>query len=66
MGGIPPLTSLPYTARRTTAMTPKFRTRDLNVRDSKRKDKATTLARREIRTQKYESNPAVNRIAASA
>ncbi|ATI18772.1 hypothetical protein SEA_DAUDAU_71 [Streptomyces phage Daudau] len=47
-------------------MTPKFRIHDANVRDSKRKDKATTLARREIRHQKYESNPAVIRIAASA
>lgn len=47
-------------------MAPKFRSRDVNVRDSRRKDKATTLARREIRHQKYEGNPAVVRIAASA
>jgi hypothetical protein len=46
-------------------MTPKFRLNDTNVRDSKRKDKATTLARREIRHQKYEGNPAVVRIAAN-
>ncbi|MGW1040017.1 hypothetical protein [Streptomyces sp. NPDC002547] len=36
-------------------MTPKFRTHDLNVRDSKRKDKATTLARKQIRANKYEA-----------
>ncbi|WJN62607.1 hypothetical protein [Streptomyces phage phiScoe1] len=47
-------------------MTPKFRIHDSNVRDSKRKDKATTLARREIRHQKYEGSPAVVRIAANA
>ncbi|ATI18934.1 hypothetical protein SEA_JANUS_71 [Streptomyces phage Janus] len=47
-------------------MTPKFRTHDLNVRDSKRKDKATTLARKQVRTNKYESDPAVVRIAANA
>ncbi|MEU0674494.1 hypothetical protein ABZ330_16665 [Streptomyces sp. NPDC006172] len=46
-------------------MTPKFRTLDTNVRDSKRKDKATTLARREIRAQKYET-PAVVRLASAA
>jgi hypothetical protein len=37
-------------------VTPKFRTRDLNVRDSKRKDKARTLARREVRRNKYEAD----------
>ncbi|ATI19011.1 hypothetical protein KGG85_gp71 [Streptomyces phage Tefunt] len=47
-------------------MTPKFRTHDLTVRDSKRKDKATTLARKHIRENKYEGNPAVVRIAATA
>ncbi|ATI18691.1 hypothetical protein SEA_AMETHYST_71 [Streptomyces phage Amethyst] len=46
-------------------MTPKFRTHDLNVRDSKRKDKANTLARKQIRENKYEGNPAVTRIAAA-
>ncbi|MEU9795039.1 hypothetical protein AB0E27_31350 [Streptomyces sparsogenes] len=46
-------------------MTPKFRVTDNNVRDSKRKGKATTLARREVRRQKYE-NPAVVRITAGA
>ncbi|ATI18855.1 hypothetical protein SEA_DIANE_71 [Streptomyces phage Diane] len=46
-------------------MTPKFRIHDTNVRDSKRKDKAETLARREVRRTKYESNPAVVRIAAA-
>lgn len=46
-------------------MTPKFRIQDTNVRDSKRKDKATTLARREVRRNKYE-NPAVVRITANA
>jgi hypothetical protein len=40
-------------------MTPKFRTHDLNVRDSKRKDKATTLARKQVRTVKYDAIPAV-------
>ncbi|QPB09896.1 hypothetical protein KGG73_gp62 [Streptomyces phage Sentinel] len=47
-------------------MTPKFRITDHNVRDSKRKDKATTLARKHVREQKYEGNPAVIRIAANA
>lgn len=47
-------------------MTPKFRINDLTVRDSKRKDKATTLARREVRRNKYEDSPAVTRIAAHA
>lgn len=46
-------------------MTPKFRDHDRTVRDSRRKDKATTLARREIRQQKYEA-PAVRRITANA
>ncbi|MFH8414381.1 hypothetical protein [Streptomyces collinus] len=46
-------------------MTPKFRIHDGQVRDSKRKDKSTTLARREIRRQKYD-NPAVIRITANA
>lgn len=47
-------------------MTPKFRDHDLNVRDSKRKDKATTLARREVRRNKYEDSPAVTSFAATA
>lgn len=47
-------------------MTPKFRIHDGQTRDSKRKDRATTLARREIRQQKYESNEAVVRISANA
>ncbi|MFF4054636.1 hypothetical protein ACFYZ0_02460 [Streptomyces sp. NPDC001708] len=47
-------------------MTPKFRIHDGQVRDSKRKDKSTTLSRREVRRVKYESNPAVVRITASA
>ncbi|MCY0933655.1 hypothetical protein [Streptomyces sp. H34-S4] len=42
-------------------MTPKFRTHDLNVRDSKRVDKATTQARKTVRQNKYEA-PAVVRI----
>ena len=46
-------------------MTPKFRIEDSNVRDSKRKDKATTLARRQIRANKYEA-PAVVRLASAA
>jgi hypothetical protein len=46
-------------------VTPKFRILDSNVRDSKRKDKATTLARREIRANKYEA-PAVVRLASAA
>ncbi|WP_406192429.1 hypothetical protein OH733_05275 [Streptomyces griseus] len=36
-------------------MTPKFRNRDLTIRDSKRKDRTTTLTRREVRRQKYET-----------
>ncbi|MET8111207.1 hypothetical protein [Streptomyces prasinus] len=47
-------------------MTPKFRIHDANVRDSKRKDRETTLARKHVRLNKYEGNPAVTRIAASA
>ncbi|MEV5330835.1 hypothetical protein KGG72_gp70 [Streptomyces phage Salutena] len=47
-------------------MTPKFRIHDGQVRDSKRKDKARTLAQKEIRRVKYESNPAVVRITANA
>ncbi|WP_329289520.1 hypothetical protein [Streptomyces pseudovenezuelae] len=47
-------------------MTPKFRIHDGQVRDSKRKDKATTQIRREVRRVKYESNPAVIRITANA
>lgn len=46
-------------------MTPKFRTLDSNVRNSRRKDKAETLARREVRRNKYEGNPAVVRISAN-
>ncbi|AXQ62396.1 hypothetical protein SEA_TINABELCHER_71 [Streptomyces phage TinaBelcher] len=46
-------------------MTPKFRDHDSNVRDSRRKDKATTLARREVRRNKYDT-PAVTRITAAA
>jgi hypothetical protein len=47
-------------------MTPKFRIHDGQVRDSKRKDKVTTLTRREVRRVKYEGNPAVVRITANA
>ncbi|MER6231763.1 hypothetical protein ABT169_21855 [Streptomyces sp. NPDC001616] len=47
-------------------MTPKFRINDRTVRDSKRKDRATTLARREQRHQKYEATEAVVRIASNA
>ncbi|MEU8835174.1 hypothetical protein CPT_Spernnie_068 [Streptomyces phage Spernnie] len=47
-------------------MTPKFRTHDLNVRDSKRKDKATTLARKHVRNNKYEGNETVVSIAINA
>jgi len=47
-------------------VTPKFRTHDLTIRDSKRKDRATTLARRELRQQKYEVSEAAVRIAANA
>lgn len=46
-------------------MTPKFRIEDVNVRDSKRKDKALTLARKHIRENKYEGSPAIVRITAS-
>jgi hypothetical protein len=51
---------------RRTAVTPKFRTHDLTVRDSKRTDKATTLARKAVRQNKYEANEAVVRITANA
>jgi hypothetical protein len=47
-------------------VTPKFRTHDLNVRDSKRTDKATTLARKHVRQNKYEASEAVVRIATHA
>jgi hypothetical protein len=47
-------------------VTPKFRTHDVNHRDSKRKDKATTLTRKHVRQNKYEGNEAVVRIAVSA
>lgn len=47
-------------------MTPKFRIQDSNVRDSKRKDKAITLARKQIRANKYEAHPAVVRLASAA
>lgn len=50
---------------RSTTVTPKFRTSDRIVRDSKRKDKAVTLARREVRRGKYEGTEAVVRIAAN-
>ncbi|MEU0344216.1 hypothetical protein ABZ092_36050 [Streptomyces bobili] len=43
-------------------MTPKFRVSDHNVRDSRRKDKTTTLHRREVRRQKYEASPAAVRV----
>ncbi|MCX5236215.1 hypothetical protein OG824_13490 [Streptomyces prunicolor] len=46
-------------------MTPKFRIIDANFRDSKRKDKATTLARKRIRTTKYEA-PATAGLASAA
>ncbi|WP_432006328.1 hypothetical protein [Streptomyces parvus] len=42
-----------------TNQTPKFRDRDLNVRSSKRKDRATTLTRREVRRQKYQGSALV-------
>lgn len=51
---------------RRTTVTPKFRTHDLNVRDSKRTDKATTLARKAVRDNKYAGNEAVIRITANA
>jgi hypothetical protein len=51
---------------RSTTVTPKFRIHDGQVRDSKRKDKATTLARRELRRQKYEPTAAVVRVNANA
>jgi hypothetical protein len=47
-------------------VTPKFRTHDLNVRDSKRKDKATTLARKHVRHNKYEGNETAATIAVNA
>ncbi|MFE9925181.1 hypothetical protein ACFYQA_27485 [Streptomyces sp. NPDC005774] len=47
-------------------MTPKFRIHDAHVRDSKRKDRETTLARKHVRHNKYEGTPAVARIAANA
>lgn len=47
-------------------MTPKFRILDSNVRDSKRKDKATTLARKHVRNNKYEGNETVVSIAINA
>ncbi|MFF3249709.1 hypothetical protein ACFYWP_01550 [Actinacidiphila glaucinigra] len=46
-------------------MTPKFRIHDDNVRDSKRKDKATTIARKYVRSNKYET-PAAVRVSANA
>jgi hypothetical protein len=46
-------------------VTPKFRIIDTNLRDSKRKDKTTTLARKQIRATKYEA-PAVIRLASAA
>lgn len=42
-------------------MTPKFRDLDATVRDSRRKDKTTTLHRREVRRQKYVEGLAVVR-----
>lgn len=60
----PALMSQAAHARRFT-VTPKFRIHDGQVRDSKRKDKATTLARKQIREQKYE-HPAVVRITTAA
>jgi len=59
------LTSQASTRPEVPPVTPKFRILDNNVRDSKRKDKATTLARREIRATKYEA-PAVVRLASAA
>jgi hypothetical protein len=47
-------------------VTPKFRTHDLNVRDSKRKDKATTLARKHVRHNKYEASETAATIAINA
>ncbi|MFJ3775248.1 hypothetical protein ACIPX0_26495 [Streptomyces sp. NPDC090075] len=47
-------------------MIQKFRIEDSNVRDSKRKDKATTLARRQIRANKYEAGPADVRLVQAA
>ncbi|WP_267965170.1 hypothetical protein [Streptomyces sp. NRRL F-5123] len=40
-------------------MTPKFRDHDRTVRDSKRKDRATTLERREVRRNKYDGSAVV-------
>ncbi|MFJ6183738.1 hypothetical protein [Streptomyces sp. NPDC092295] len=45
---------------------PKFRPNGTSVRDSKQKDKATTLARKQLRADKYESAPAVVRVTVSA
>jgi hypothetical protein len=47
-------------------VTPKFRTHDANVRDSKRTDKELTLARKAVRSNKYEASEAVVRITANA
>jgi citrate lyase beta subunit len=47
-------------------VTPKFRTHDAIVRDSKRIDKARTLARKVIRENKYEGTEAVVRINVNA
>ncbi|MEU5403737.1 hypothetical protein ABZ348_31130 [Streptomyces sp. NPDC005963] len=41
-------------------MTPKFRLRDMSARDSKRKDKATTLERKRVRGAKYEGDTSVS------
>lgn len=56
--GIPLLMSLPN-VNGERPVTPKFRTNDNVVRDSKRKDKATTLARRRVRLSKYEAGARV-------
>lgn len=47
-------------------MTPKFRLHDVNIRDSKRKDRETTLTRKHVRSEKYLSVPAVTRLTEDA
>lgn len=43
-------------------VTPKFRNLDASVRDSKRKDRETTLTRKHVRSAKYDAIPAVTRL----
>ncbi|MFE4451445.1 hypothetical protein [Streptomyces sp. NPDC056796] len=47
-------------------MTPKFRIHDASTRDSKRKDRETTLTRKHVRSVKYDAVPAVTRLAEDA